>query len=310
MNKILTILLLLIFAVSFSQAQENENVPAAKEKDKPVRYPWAGGHLIDGQTSLIPVKNTLEFVIQHKFGTISNGISDLFGLYAPGTNIRLGLSFVPYKNIQVGWGITKKNMYNDFSAKWTVLEQTRKNSMPVSVTLFGTCAIDGRSAEYFKSQNYYHSSDPVAPLTKHTFRPAERYSCFSQLIIGRKFTEWLSLQAAASFTHYNLVAKTGDHDKIGVHAGGRFKFSPQSSIIFNTDFPLKIKKISEQREWIDPPRPNLACGLEIATTSHIFQIYAGTAGGIIPQDDMMFNRNDWKNKGFAVGFVITRTWNF
>jgi hypothetical protein len=310
MNKMITVLLLLICAAFFSQAQENENVPAAKEKDKPVRSPWAGSHLIDNQTSLVPVKNTLEFIIQHKFGTVSNGISDLFGLYAPGTNIRLGVNFVPLKNIQVGWGITKKNMYNDFSAKWTILEQTRKNTMPVSVTIFGTLAVDGKTKEYYNSQSYYHSSDPDGPLTGHTYRPQERLSYFSQLIIGRKFTEWLSLQAAASFTHYNLVAKTGDHDKIGVHAGGRIKFSPQSSIIFNYDIPLKIKKISEQREWIDPPEPNLACGLEIATTSHIFQIYAGSAGGIIPQDEMMFNQNDWKKKGFAVGFVITRTWNF
>jgi len=106
------------------------------------------------------------------------------------------------------------------------------------------------------------------------------------------------------------VARTGDHDKIGAHLGGRFKFSPQSSLIFNYDVPLKIKNISEQREWIAHPKENLALGLEVSTSTHAFQIYLGTADGIIPQDQMLFNQNDWKDKGLAVGFVITRLWNF
>lgn len=310
MNKLFTFIILFTGFTFASFAQETEEAAPVPAKDLPVRSPWESGYLIDAQTSIIPTKNALEFVIQHKFGSMENGKSDLWGIYAPGANIRLALNYVPFKNVQVGWGISKKNMYNDFNAKWTILEQTRKNTVPVSVTLYGTLAIDGRSSDYFESQQYYHSSDPIGPLVKHSFRPSERYSYFSQLIIGRKFTEWLSLQAGASFTHYNLVAKTGDHDKIGAHFAGRVKFSPQSSFIFNYDVPLKIKQISEQREWVDPPKPNLACGLEVSTSTHAFQIYVGSSDGILPQEIMMFNQKDWKNKGLAFGFTITRLWFF
>jgi hypothetical protein len=310
MNKLFTIIILLTGFIYSSWAQENEVTTQAPAKDMPVRSPWESGYLIDAQTSRIPAKNTLEFVIQHKFGTIENGKSDLWGIYAPGANVRLGLNYVVCKNVQVGWGISKKNMYNDLNAKWTILEQTRKNTVPVSVTLYSTMAIDGRSKDFFKSQQYFHSSDPIGPLVRRTFRPSERYSYFSQLIIGRKFTEWLSVQAGASFTHYNLVAKTGDHDKIGAHLSGRLKFSPQSSFIFNYDVPLKIKKISEQREWVDPPKPNLACGLEVSTSTHAFQIYIGSSDGILPQEMMMYNQKDWKNKGLSFGFTITRLWFF
>jgi len=310
MKKIIPILFLLLSLCTYSFAQDEAEEAVAVEKDKPVRSPWESGYLIDNQTSLIQVKNTLEFAIQHKFGTIGNGRSDLWGIYAPGSNIRLGLNYVVLKNVQVGWGITKKNMYNDFNLKWTALEQTRANKVPVSVTLYGVMAIDGRSKDYFDGMRYFHSSDPDSPLSTYAFRSGARLSYFSQLIIGRKFNDWLSLQAAASFSHYNLVARTGDHDKVGAHLGGRIKFSPQSSIIFNYDIPLKIKDISEQREWIDHPRENLALGLEVSTSTHAFQIYLGAADGLIPQDQMMFNQNDWKNKGLAVGFVITRLWNF
>jgi hypothetical protein len=310
MNKLFPIILLLICWVSFSTAQEEEQASQPVKKDMPVRSPWESGYLIDARTSVIPAKKTLEFVIQHKFGTIENGKSDLWGIYAPGANVRLALNYVLFKNFMVGWGISKKNMYNDFNARWTILEQTRKNTVPVSVTLLGEIAIDGRSRDFFTSQEYFHSSDPIAPLVRHRFRPNDRNSYFSQLIIGRKFSEWLTLQAGASFTHYNLVANNGDHDKIGAHLAGRIKFSPQSSIIFNYDQPLKIKDISEQREWIDPPKPNLACGLEVSTSTHAFQIYIGSSDGILPQEMMMYNQKDWKNKGWSFGFTITRLWFF
>lgn len=309
MNKFISLFIFwLIIAVPVF-GQEEDEAPV-KQKPRPVRSPWSSGLIIDNQTSVIYSPKTLEFVIQHKFGSIENGRSDLFGLYAPAHDIRLGLNYVVMQNVQVGWGISKKKMYNDFNLKWTAFEQTREETMPVSVTLFGNVAIDGRSKDLFMARKYYQSSDPDGPFTEHDYRFGQRMSYFSQLIIGRKINEWLSLQAAASFTHYNLTEKTVDHDKIGAHVSGRIQVSPQSSLVFNFDTPLKIKDISEQREFINHPKPNLALGWEVATSTHAFQMYIGSAGSIIPQDNMLYNQNDWQDGGLAVGFVITRLWNF
>lgn len=309
MNKIISFIFFCLICSTIAIAQEETEVPE-KQKPRPVRSPWDSGVLIDNQTSVIYAPKTLEFVIQHKFGSIENGRSDLFGLYAPAHDIRLGLNYVIRKNLQVGWGISKNKMYNDFNAKWTVFEQTREETMPVAVTLYGNVAIDGTSRDIFESRVYNHSSDPVSPFEIHPYRFGQRLSYFSQLIIGRKFNDWLSLQTGASFTHYNLATRTGDHDKIGAHLSGRIKISPQSAVIFNYDVPLRIKDISEQREFINHPEPNLALGLEVATSTHAFQIYLGSAGGIIPQENMLFNQNDWMDGGLAFGFVITRLWNF
>ncbi len=60
---------------------------------------------------------------------MDNGFSDLFGLYAPGANIRMGLNYSVINNLQVGYGLTRLNMYSDFSAKYTILEQTRRNTI-------------------------------------------------------------------------------------------------------------------------------------------------------------------------------------
>jgi len=303
MKKYIWFLIILWVAFNGVSAQEAE----VKEKDKPVRTPFESGYLIDNQTTLIPIKGTLEYVIQHKFGKMDKGISDFYGIYSPGANVRLGINYVPVKNFQIGIGQTKKNMYTDLNAKWTIFEQTRENTIPVAVALYGMVAVDGRNVSAFETGKVVNTKGPTLPKS---VKFDDRLSYFSQLIVGRKFTEWLSLQAGASFTHYNMVGWDYDHDKIGAHFNGRIKFSPQSSFIFNYDVPLKIKKISEQWEWTDHPKPNLAFGVEISTSTHAFQIYMGTAEGIIPQDMVMWNQNDWKNKGLAIGFTITRLWNF
>lgn len=303
MKKYILFLVISAFTVSLF-AQDT-----AKEKDKPVSETFASGYLIDNQTVMVPDAKTLEFAIQHKFGTMDNGISDLFGIYAAGSNIRLGLNYVPIKNLQLGVGVTKKNMYTDVNAKWSVFKQTEKNSMPVSVALFGSAAVDGRNESAFGTGQIAETKGPTLPSS---IGFDDRLSYFSQLIVARKFSSWLSLQAGASFTHYNTVAWEGDHDVVALHFNGRVKISPQSSLIFNYDAPLKITDISEQSTWIDKnhPNSNLCFGIEIATFTHAFQIYIGTADGILPQDNMMWNRNDWQNKGLAIGFNITRLWMF
>ena len=300
------VLFSLISIMSFAQDAATDST-GVKEKDKPVRSPFESGYLIGAQTTVIQNVNTLEAVIQHTFGTIQNGHSDLWGIYAPGANIRLGLDYVLFKNFQIGLGITKKNMMTDLNVKWTIMQQTRKNTFPVAIALYGNVAMDGRNISAFESGQVrvaYHDG------LYTSFKGDDRISYFSELIIGRKFNNWLSLQAAVSFTHYNSVGVLYDHDKVGLHCNGRIKVSPQGSIIFNYDEPLKIKDISEQHVWTNPAKPNLAFGYEISTSTHAFQIYMGTADGLLPQDNMMWNQNDFTKHELFIGFNITRLWGF
>jgi len=301
MKKYILSVIVLAIACNISFAQDEEAT------SDPVYAPFESGILIDQQTGVIPDARTLEFIIQHKFGAMDNGISDLWGIYSPGANVRLALNYVPVNNLQIGAGITKKNMYSDVNAKWTVFEQTEDNSMPVAVTLYGVAAVDGRNESAFGTGDIVDTKGETLP---HSVNFSERLSYFSQLLIGRKFSNWFSLQAGASFTHYNMVGWDYNHDVVGAHLGGRIKFSPQSSIIFNYDQPLKIQDISEQTDWDTFAKANFSVGLEIATFTHAFQIYAGSADGILPQDMMMYNQNNWSNGVPAIGFTITRLWMF
>jgi len=311
-NILYIVLLSFISMGSFAQEEATDSVEV-KEVDYPVSAIFESGILIDAQTVVIPEVKTLEMVMQHKFGTIDGGSSNLWGIYGS-SNIRIGLNFVPVKNFQIGAGITKRNMTTDLNAKWNVLQQTRKNTIPLSVTLYGNVGIDGRNKTDFADS--VSQASPVGDVSAFGF--GDRLSYFSQLIVARKFNEWLSLQAAVSFSHYNLmnyqeVGRPYDHDKIGVHFNGRIKVSPQGSVIFNYDAPLKIKGISEQNEWNDDfpaSKASMAVGYEVSTGTHAFQVFAASTSSLLPQENMMWNQNEMDKSGFSIGFVITRLWAF
>ena len=298
------IILLIISGFAFSNfAQET------KEKSNPVSAPFDSPYLIDQQTTVVPDVKTLEFVIQHKFGIINNGISDIWGIYSS-ANVRLGLEYVPVKNLQLGIGLTRNKMYTDLNAKWNIWKQTEDNSMPVGVAILGSLAINGQKTNAFGTGKVTDTRDPLNFIAPVDIKLGDRFAYFSQLIISRRFTDWLSVQAGASFTHYNMVDWDYDHDIVGAHVNGRIKISNQTSIIATYDAPLKIEGISEQMNWDTHAKPNFAIGVDISTYTHAFQIYVGNANGILPQDNMMFNKNKFNKDGIAVGFTITRLWMF
>jgi len=306
---IFLVLSLLPFTYQFAQGQTDSTATEPEVvTNKPVRFVWESGYLIDQQTSKIAPVHTLESVIQHKFGSMENGRQDLFGIMAPGANVRIALDFVILKNVQIGYGLQKKNMYSDFNAKWTPLQQMN-HGMPVSVSFFGNVAIDGRKTSVWKADQYYHSSDSVA-YTKHNYRFSERLSYYSQVMVARKFNSFLTLQGGVSFTHFNTTPWHQDHDKVGLHAGGRIKVSPQGSVIFNADFPLQIKGMSEQADFTVKPEPVVSFGYEVSTSTHAFQIYAGTNDTLLPQDMMLNNSRKLAWNNFSFGFNITRLWGF
>ncbi|MDX1628352.1 MAG: DUF5777 family beta-barrel protein [Fulvivirga sp.] len=267
---------------SFLAAQDTEMQEDAPDH-RAIRPPFESIWLIDNQTSVVPTHKTFQFDIMHRFGLVENGLEDLYGLYAP-SNIRLGFSYVPIENIAVGFGFTKNRKPVDFSIKYAALQQTRSNKIPVSVTYFGSALADTRDGSLF-------------------FNSSDRYSFFHQVIISRKFTHRLSIQVAPSVTHFNLIEESMEHDHIAAAVGGRFRVSPQSSVIFNYDQPITQHDRNN-------PNPNISFGLEVSTSSHAFQVFLGNYSSLNPQYNNVFNQNNYEDGEFLIGFNITRRWNF
>jgi hypothetical protein len=281
------VLCLTIPLTIFAQEETESSAPVTKDK-KPVRSPWSASTLIESQSYMVFPKNTLVFTIQHRFGKLNSNTFDLFGLYAP-SNIRMGFSYTVFNNFQLGIGTTKNNKLQDLNWKYNILEQTRSNSMPVALTYFGNVEYDARDAENF-GENYKGSN---------------RLSYFNQLIIGRTISDKLTMQIMANYAHFNQIDTVGvkdfEHSNMGVGVAARYKFSPQSSIVVEYEHPLTTP---------EPVKPNLSIALEVATSSHAFQIFITTYDNISYQRNLTYNTNDFNKGDFLIGFNITRNWNF
>jgi hypothetical protein len=285
------ILLLLCTNTGSVLAQDTKAAPKVN-KTKPVKGTFGSVWLIDNQTVMVPIKGTLEFDIQHRFGIVNNGSKDLWGFFAP-SNIRLGLNYAPIKKLFVGVGITKERMQIDLNAKYALLQQTDKK-IPVSVTYYGNIVIDSRDKSNFREG-------------------VHRFSYFNQLLIARKITKNFSAQVAPSFSWFNnvegyvdskgVIQKKMKNGHLAIAVLGRYKVTEKTAIIVNYDQPLT-------KHTTNNPHPNISFGLETTTSSHAFQVFAGNYYGIVPQSNNMFNQNDYQEGQFVIGFNMTRLWNF
>ena len=273
-------------------------------KPLPARKSFESAWIMDNQTDVVNSKGTLEMMIQHRFGTVENGSSDLWGVFAPG-NIRLGFTYSFLDKLSVGFGAAKVNVANpvmDGNLKFKILQQTRGNEMPVNMTYYGNFAIDTRPEENFNNFT-------------------GRLSYFHQLIISRRFNSKLSVQLTGNFSHFNAVDSLYSNDIFGVGLGARYKISPQSAITLDWVEPLvehDINSVSDPALQRNAgPNRNVAVGIEIATSSHAFQVFFTTYRDNLMQYNLHYNTNAWstdvdgQNKlRFLLGFNITRLWNY
>ncbi len=289
---LMPLFLLALFNISVVNGQDS-TAAAPVTKAKMVKNTFGSVWLIDNQTVMVPIKGTLEFDIQHRFGIVNNGSKDLWGFFAP-SNIRLGLNYAPINKLFVGAGITKERNQIDINAKYALLQQTINNKVPLSVSYFGNIVIDSRNKRFFREGMH-------------------RLSYFNQLLIARKITEKFSAQIAPSFSWYNNVEayidKNGaiqnkmENGHLAISVLGRYKITGSTAIIAGYDQPLT-------KHTTNNPSPNICFGFEVTTSSHAFQVFAGNYYGIVPQSNNMFNQLDYTKGQFLIGFNMTRLWNF
>ena len=282
MKNLKIFLALLLASPLVSLAQDIDSTAVAPIVDKPERAAFENTWLIDNPTNVLYNKGTLQFDMQHRFGTL-NGTNDMLGFWAP-ANIRLGVNYSFTDYLTLGIGTQKDSRLVDFNARVALLRQTRSNKIPVSLTFYGNASIDTRLRENFN-------------LTQ------DRYSYFSQIIIAKRFNTVFSMQVAPSYSHFNIVDQNMQNDQISVSFGGRAKISPQTAIIAEYNQPITQHKYNQ-------PYAGFGLGAEFSTGSHAFQVFFSNYKGINPQRNYVFNQNQVGNGDILIGFNITRLWHF
>ncbi|HEY1114450.1 MAG TPA: DUF5777 family beta-barrel protein [Chitinophagaceae bacterium] len=227
----------------------------------------------------------LDFRILHRFGPLNSGASNLFGLDE--SSIRLGLDYGLTRNLTLGIGRTSVNPRKDADGfvKYRLLHQSTGNrATPVSLLAVAGATMQTNEWADKSRRNYFSS----------------RLGYYGQVILGRKFSEALTLQVVPTFIHRNLVVATrDDNDTYAIGTGGRLKLGNRVSL--NVDYYYVLNK--DVSMTIYNP---LSVGFDIETGGHVFQLHFTNAIGMNERSFVTETTNDWGAGDIQFGFNISR----
>ena len=286
---ILIILMTLPFTGIAQESDDKAKDTTVVKKDKLERAAFESSYIIDNPTDVLLRKNALEVQFNHRMGIIESW-DDLGGIWGA-ANIRFAGAYGVHERVTLGFGTTKNRRYQDFSAKVAILRQTRSGKMPVNLTYYGNFVYDARK----------QTSTNNPPINYHQ----DRLSYFNQLILSRRFNSKLSLQFSPSISHYNTVFEGMSNNMFAIAIGGRYKITPNTSILVDYSQPITQYSNSDYQ-----PKPGMSLGFEFGTSGHAFQLFVTNYWGIVPQDNYMWNQNDFFAGDVLLGFNITRIYNF
>lgn len=292
---ILIVLLTVPFMGMAQDAEQTSQDTIPKKKDKPERPAFESSYIVDNPTNVVNNKDALEVQMEHRFGTIKDW-DDLGGIWGD-ANIRFGGTYGVHERVTLGLGLQKHRRYLDINGKVAILTQMRSDKMPISLTYFGNFAYDARK----------QTATMQPPINYHQ----DRLSYFHQLIVARRFNSKLSLQFTSSISHYNAVYEGMQNDRISMSLGGRYKITPNTAIIADYSQPLTQFDMSKSEDGkLYSNHPGLSLGFEFGTSGHAFQLFVSNYWGILPQDNYVWNKNDFFSGDVLLGFNITRIYNF
>jgi hypothetical protein len=247
----------------------------------PVTATFKATRIVNSQSIELARPKTLEFMIQHRFGSMKNGLYDLFGMDQ--SAMRFDLKYGINDRISAGAGRSSLNKNFDIFSKIKLMKQS--NISPVSVALFAKTEI-----ETLKRENEF--SDKLV----------NRLTYDSQLLIARKFNENLSLQFMPTWIHHNLVkTHEDDHDLYSLGAGGRMKITKYVSLNADTFFPLGERDDDFTQSW--------GLGFDIQTGGHVFQIMVTNVQGSYESAYIENASGSIDGMNIYLGFNITRVFS-
>lgn len=266
-------------------------------KPTPVFASFKSTRLVNLHTNEQMKAKHLDFRIQHRFQPMQIDKENVYGLYnmfgVDGAVMRLGFEYGVTDKLMMGFGRSNVGKTYDLMAKYKILQQTRgKKSMPISVNYFGNIGIN--TLEFAdKTRNNFFTS---------------RLSFVNQLIITRKFNDYVSVAITPTMVHQNLVeTKAQSHDIYAVGLGASVKIS--RSTRFNFEYIPRLNARDEKKLDGTQYYDAFAFGLDIETGGHVFQLHFTNGAGLIEQQFISQNANKLSLNTLRFGFNLSRVFS-
>ena len=243
----------------------------------PVQATFKATRIVNSQSIELTRPKTLEFMILHRFGSMTNGFYDLFGMDE--ATIRFDLKYGINDRISLGAGRSSLNKTYDIFTKLNLLKQTSGGSFfPFSLALFSKMEISTIDQDLSMSD-------------KLTFD--------IQVLAARKFNPSISVQVMPTFIHRNLVQTAKEsHDLLSFGIGGSVKATKRISMNADTFFPLGERNESFKQSW--------GLGCDIETGGHVFQLMITNVQGSFESEYIENASGTYDELNLFLGFNITR----
>ena len=217
---------LIIFALICSpivKAQDDLfSLLEVEDTPQEVTATFKGTRIINGQSVELPAKGNLQFLIEHRFGTINSGAYELWGLDQ--AQMRMSFDYGLTNNTAIGLARNSFQKTFEASIKSRLVRQKINGGSPISITSYN--AVFANSIRW------------ANPERANLF--SSRLSYAHQIMIARKFNSSLSLQLTPSLIHRNLVDKKDiNNDYVALGIGGRYKLTKRVSL--NAEYFYQFK---------------------------------------------------------------------
>ncbi len=198
------------------------------------------------QSTKIAAKGEFYVLIAHRFGDLTNGLDNFFGLDNAYTKI--GGIYGVTDGLSIGLSRQTYNKIYELGLKYRIASQ-EIDGFPV--TIVGYHTMDINSAK--KKDNY-----PGLIFN-------DRLAYSSQLLISRKFSNSFSLELTPMYIHKNYLDNYAQDRKdiYVLGTGGRYKLTKRLSL--NLEYGTRLNAV--EHELFHNP---LTAGLDIETGGHVF----------------------------------------
>ncbi len=254
-----------------------DSLPATEK----VKAAFKSTRVINAHSIEMVARHNLDFRIMHRFGFISDGIKQLYGLDQ--ASMRISFDYGITDNFTVGFGRSTFRKELDGFVKKRFLQQSKGlHAMPFSLVIAAGAVI--------------YTEESFATIKPNT---ADRTAYYIQLLIGRKCNSRFSFQFSPILVHTNMPLNAADDQKIfGWGGGGRYKFSRRMAFTFDYHHPVgKLDSI-----YTSP----LSMGVDIETGGHVFQLQFSNATGMNERAYLTQTTGRFFKGNIRFGFNLSR----
>lgn len=241
-----TLLFLSVLASGLVSAQEDllKDIDTLKTTTEISQPAFKALQIVTGQSTKLSAKKEWYIVVAHRFGDISTGFKNFFGLDDAST--KLGVIYGVTDGISVSLSRETNMKTFEGAVKYKLVKQTE--NFPADIVGYNVMALNTD----LDKDNY--------PYLKF----GDRLAYLTQALISRRFNEKFSLQLTPSYIHKNLYDPAiEDKNQFLAGLGGRYKISKRISL--NAEYFVNF----DNHSFYKNP---LSLGMDIETGGHVFQL--------------------------------------